>query len=121
VCSLNPNPYESPNSECAPVVFTDCVRQVERGWLRRKIHLGSPIDAVVEYRGRSVGYETVLVNDEVASRPISWVWFIPHFDFAIPTKSGELAASLDVRVSPWLTIRHMTLYVEGELVYAEGR
>ena len=71
----------------------------------------------VEYDGRGSGYESVLVQGEVAVKVPSLLWFAPRFEFRV----GSLPASLDVRVWPWLALRSVRLTVDGRVAYAEGR
>lgn len=94
---------------------------VESGWLRRCVKLLAPAETMIEYNGRGIGYESVLVDGGVALRPTSWWWFIPRFDFTIETQNGALPVSLEVRVWPWLCIRKFRLIVANKCVYSEGR
>lgn len=73
----------------------------------------------IEYNGRGFGFETVLVDGKIASRETSLYWYVPHFDFVVPADSGELAASIDVRISPWFTLSHIVIRIEGKDVYSE--
>ena len=79
----------------------------------------------MEYNGRGLGYETVLVNGEVALRqwyfdlrPWRWMMLAPHFAFHIPFGNVRVPATLDVRGD--VSIRALRLYVAGVLVYSEG-
>ena len=74
-------------------------------------------DVVVEYNGRGLGYESVLVNGQLAQRKGGQlVWFVPRFDFAL----GRRYAYLTVRVWPWLMLHSLVLYVDGQCVYVDG-
>lgn len=93
------------------------VRRVGGGWLRRELELSTPEKAYrVVYDGRGLGFETVYVDGELAWRGTGNAWFYPRFFFYV----GDLPASLDVRVWPWLGVRAVTLRVRGEVVYREG-
>nr|CAA9282853.1 hypothetical protein AVDCRST_MAG63-4078 [uncultured Armatimonadetes bacterium] len=70
----------------------------------------------VEYDGRTCGYESVLVQGEVAVSTPSLLWFVPRFEFRV----GSLPASLDVRVWPWLALRSARLTIDGRVAYSEG-
>jgi hypothetical protein len=87
-----------------------------RSWLWRVLDVVTPQgNYIVEYNGRGIGIETVYVNVELAARRTSFLWFVPSFRFQL----GEYVAVLDVRVWPWLTLREMSLRIEGGLVYDE--
>jgi hypothetical protein len=93
-------------------------RLLKASWLRRVIEVSTPQGlAVVEYNGRGIGYESVLIDGKVARRVWSGPWFVPHFDFEVLGRP----ASVDVRVWPWLGIRDLVLQIDGKAIYAEGR
>jgi hypothetical protein len=87
-----------------------------RRWLYRLVEIVLPDGRhVVEYNGKGIGYEQVMVDFRVIRAP-SWYWFVPRFDFEV----GGLPARLEVRVWPWLLLRSFVLRVGDEIVYAEG-
>lgn len=91
-------------------------RLVGRGWLRRAIEVALPGGPyLVEYNGRGMGYESVMV-DGVETRKSSRKWFVPRFEFRL----GACAADLEVHVWPWLAVRSLVLRIEDRIVYAEG-
>ncbi len=83
------------------------------------MHFPDPINAVIEYDGRGIGFETVKVNGVTIARKCSLFWFVPHFEFAFQSKSGIVQASIDVRVTPWFTLSRFVIRVENMEVYAE--
>ncbi len=100
-------------SQCASSVM---VRLRSRSWLRRVLDVSTPQGVyVVEYNGRGLGFETVYVNGHVAARQRGRVWFVPQFTFSL----GGQTAVLDVRIWPWITLRMMSLRVDGALVYRD--
>lgn len=91
-------------------------RLLEKKWLYRKFLLETEEGSYcVEYSGRGLGYECVLVNGEAVAGGVSRYWFIPRFQFALGSKVGVL----NVRVWPWLTIRSLRIDFEGHEVYVE--
>jgi hypothetical protein len=114
------NPYRSPTADCAVTPAEHVGTLIDRALLYRKVKLPSPIDATIEYYGRGLGYESILIDGRLAIRKTSWLWFVPHFDFVVATKSGDLAGSIDVRVAPWLMISRFQITIEGKVVYAES-
>jgi hypothetical protein len=113
------NPYQSPRAAGGPIVAQPAGILIDRGWLYRKVQLSDPFNATIEYNGRGFGFETVLVDGRIVARPISLLWFAPHIDFVAPTKFGDLAGSIDVRVTPWFALSRIVLTIEGQVVYAE--
>jgi len=91
-----------------------------RGWLYRKIILGPPANVTIEYDGCGLGYESERVNGQVVAQGMSWFWFVPRFDFTLPTKAGLANATMAIRVWPWFALRHVSLRIDGKEVYAEG-
>ena len=88
-----------------------------RSWLFREwsvVTLSG--EHTVSYDGRGCGYECVRVDGEIVAKTISWLWFVPKFEFKI----GDLPARIDVRVWPWLALKAIRLHIAGEAGYAEG-
>ena len=109
----------SPAAEAAvgqrgPVLMSATL--IRRGWLLRGVEV-STSDGVhfVEYNGRGIGYEQVLV-DGVVIRKRSWYWFVPRFEFKLGGRSGVV----EVRVWAWLSLRSLVLRVGDRIAYAEG-
>lgn len=92
---------------------------VRRSWLCRVVAVSTPGGHfLVEYNGRGLGFERVIVrraSQVFTLTKVSPRWFIPRFEFAV----GDLPAVVEVRVWPWLTLRTLLLYVGGERVYCE--
>jgi hypothetical protein len=86
-------------------------------WLYRAIQVETPEESFLfEYNGWGLGYETVSVNGQAASRETGVFWFAPRFKFFV----GDRLAVVRVRVWPWLTLRSLELFIDGWCVYAEG-
>ena len=60
--------------------------------------------------------ESVSVNGEVVAEQQRPLAFVLRFRFSL----GTSPALLEVRVWPWLSVRAVHLWIENELVYAEG-
>jgi len=87
-------------------------------WLCRRLAVELPEgEFVVTYNGRGFGYETVYVDDRVAERATSLLWFVPVFVFPI----GRRLGTVEVQVWPWLTMRSFHLIVDGVILYGEGQ
>jgi hypothetical protein len=88
----------------------------EKSWLYRAFEVVTTGGVYrVTYNGRGLGYESVTVNEEVAARQVSVMWFVPEFCFSI----GSTQAIVKVKVWPWLAIRSFELIIDGESVYSE--
>jgi hypothetical protein len=91
-------------------------RLIRKSWLYRSIEVDLPDGPhVVEYNGRGLGYEKVVI-DGYAIRQFSGPWFVPRFDFTL----GGRPSVVEVRVWPWLGLRSLVLRVNDKVIYAEG-
>jgi hypothetical protein len=70
----------------------------------------------VEYNGGIRGIESVSVNGQVVATQQRALGFVLRFPFRLTIQK----ALLEVRIWPWFSLRSIHLWVEGELVYAEG-
>jgi hypothetical protein len=96
---------------------TVSARLIGKRWLYREFDVRTPRGGyTVIYYGRGLGYECVLVNDEVVDKKDSYFWYVPEFRFKI----DDLPAVIKVRVWPWLILRSFILEVGGKEVYHEG-
>ena len=89
---------------------------IEKKWLYRKINIISS-EGVFEivYDGKGMGYEEVRVDGETAIRTISYMWYVPNFDFLVGTKPAKIKVSVWL----WLQIRTFELEVDNQTVYLE--
>ncbi len=74
-------------------------------------------DGVFEviYNGTGMGYEEIIVDDQIAVRTSSYFWYVPKFEFLI----GRASARVEVGISFWLEINQFNLIIAGESVYSE--
>jgi hypothetical protein len=94
-----------------PVTMRACVR--EQSWLKVVVELEcEPGSFLIEYNGRGLGYESVLVNGRLAVRTRSWLWFAPRLEFQLVA----LPAAIEVRVWPWFAMRSLELFIDGQEV-----
>lgn len=89
---------------------------IEKKWLWRTFHVVTD-EGVFEvvYNGKGMGFEEVLVEGVIARRTISWVWYVPEFEFVI----GNVKSKIKVKVSPFLQISSFDLSINEKLVYSE--
>ena len=91
-------------------------RLIRRGWLYRCIEVDLPDGPhVVEYNGRGIGSEKVVIDGRTIRRT-SHLWFVPRFYFTL----GGRPSVVEVRVWPWLGLESLVLRVDDKVIYAEG-
>jgi len=124
VTQFDDNPYASPqtsdwrlNSAHPGLSGT----LAKRSWAYRRIEIRGTHGCVIEYNGRGLGYETVLVNGQVAARVSSGgLHFTTPIDFEIQVDATVLAARIEVKTAFLLFLRAFRLSIDGYLVYCEG-
>jgi hypothetical protein len=89
---------------------------IEKRRLFRKINVVTP-EGVFEviYNGQGLGYEEIVVNNEIANRTNSYFWYVPEFEFRL----GNLPAKVNVSVSVQMKIKQFSLTVSGEEIYTD--
>ena len=89
---------------------------IEKRRLFRKINVITQ-EGVFEviYNGQGMGYEEIIVNNKIANRTHSYLWYVPEFEFLV----GNLPAKVRVGVSVRMKIKQFSLTVSDENVYAE--
>lgn len=96
--------------------FIENAELIEKRWLLRIVNLiTSKGNIKIAYFGRGLGYECVFVNDELASKKESFLWYVPKFSFNFK----GMNISVNIRIYPWLTIRRFWIEVDNKIVYSE--
>jgi hypothetical protein len=91
-------------------------RLVRRSRLQRAVEVTLPDGAyLVEYIGSRMGYELVQVAPGERVQKMSWLWFVPRFNFEV----GRYPAIVEVRVAPWLAVWSFSLQINDIVVYDE--
>ena len=89
---------------------------IEKKWLFRRLNVVTPEGVFeVAYDGTGAGYESVLIDGNLAVKTISYLWYVPEFNFQI----GSLPANIKVRISWKLVISFFILEVDGHQLYSE--
>ena len=92
------------------------VKLVSKGWVRRVLRVTiEGKEWLVDYNGHGMGFEEVRVNGESVVRTVSWLWFVPSFEFDL----GNAKANIEVAVWPWFVLRKFKLTVNGNVEYQE--
>jgi hypothetical protein len=113
--------YAAPAAGHAANLFTASgVSLVHRSWLKRTIRLAQ-WDLTLEYSGRGARERIVVNGKEVVSAlNLTTRWLHPKHIFSFEAGGARHEASIEVRSSWWPTISAFGLYVDGELIYADG-
>lgn len=124
------NPYASPRYHLDGVIEGNDaldvqVVDVRRSLAWRRLTLAGRSPAIVEYNGRGPGYETVLVNGQVAGRAWHNSWWdlralVPSIDFQIACPSGVIPARVEARGAFLVFLVAFRLFVDRQIVYSEG-
>ena len=119
------NPYASPQVPWSEEpVFSPAeysVHVISRSWLYRRLSVSGPCPCVIEYNGRGLGYETVLLNGVVVTRARGkGMRFAPRLEFELPGV-GLQRARIEVKTTWLLFIGGLRLIVGDRTVYSEGR
>jgi len=109
----------TPADRGGPSFAMDTQPDVATGLLYRRIELHDPIRATIEYNGRGLHSEVVLLNQVTVASNRSWFWFRRDFHFMMAAPHRSYEAVLRVSIRPWLTIHRLTLSIDGEVVYEE--
>ena len=92
------------------------------GFAYRRISLTGDIVGTLEYAGRTLGYEAVLLDGkEIGRISGNGPAFPTPIEFTIPLASGDLPARIDIKTRFVLFIGAFRLLIEDRVVYSEGR
>src|SRR5262245_11481914 len=92
---------------------------VHSSWLRRQFIVILPEGkSHVDYYGRGIGFESVFVDGFAVKSETSFWWFVPEFRFRLGNRRRGV---IKIRVWPWLAVKSFELWVDGQLLYGEGR
>lgn len=93
------------------------VKLSRKKWLYREWEVSLPAGRFrVVYSGYGSGFESISIDDVIVVKTRSVFWFVRKFEFSI----GDLPATVQVRVWPWLTLRAIRLTIEDKVCYSEG-
>lgn len=99
----------------APVRVTALRKEGARWALR----LSGTVNALLEYDGRRVGREVVLLNEVVVAQASTFNGYNRRFELQVAGVRGPLPLVLEVRVSLWAAIEAVTLRLEDQTLYYE--
>lgn len=119
------NPYRSPRA-AGDGLLRERVwkpgaqsRLLARGLLYRRVQLEAPIEAILEFNGRSLRDIIKIDNQIVASR-ISWWRITPRFEFALPLGDQMLPVEVCLRLGSFLRILGFRVRIGDVVAYQEG-
>jgi len=93
------------------------VRVIKNGFLYKEFDVTTNAGTFkVVYNGKELGTESIWVNDKIAIRIPSLIWFVPEFDFNI---NGNIKSKISVRIWPWFAFRKFAFEIDGKLYYSK--
>jgi hypothetical protein len=122
----NENPYQAPRKQSphdgrmlGALRDGSSARLVARGLLYRKISITAPVEATLEFHGRSYCWDTVRVNGNVVAWKISWWRINPELEFQLPVGDQMVPGRVSLRLWPWLAFRKFRVEIADRVVYEE--
>lgn len=116
------NPYRTPVADDSlPLQWLggpSRSKLVAQGLLYRKVAVEAPVEATVEFHGRSM-HDRVLLNGQVVAQRVSWWRITPRLEFVVATDAGPCQGRVELRVWPWLALRRFRVIIANHVVYAE--
>lgn len=93
------------------------VRLIKNGFLYKEFDVRTSVGTFkVVYNGRELGTESIWVNDKIAIRMPSLIWFVPEFNFNI---DNNIKSKISVRIWPWFAFRRFAFEIDGKLYYSK--
>ncbi|MDP6722175.1 MAG: hypothetical protein QGF59_26155 [Pirellulaceae bacterium] len=120
------NPYESPRTPDELVRDDHHLREgvesrlVASGLLYRRVIVDAPIEATIEFNGRSVFRDVVKVDGEVVASKISWWRINSLFDFALRAGERLIPVVVRLQMGRLLRLKGFRIEMAGKVVYNEG-
>jgi len=120
------NPYRSPREMGAGTLRERAVRAgtssqlLAKGLLYRRVLVEAPVEATIEFKGRSVWRDVIVVDNEIMASHISWWRITPRFQFDLRAGDQVLPVEVRLRIGRFLRIKGFRIKIAGEVVYLEG-
>jgi hypothetical protein len=125
VTHFDDNPYASPQTSDWRLNLAHpglSGTRTKWSWAYRRIEIRGTHSCVIEYNGRGFGYETVLVDGQVAARVSNrGLHFTTPIDFHIRIGDLALAVRIEIKTAFLLFLRAFRLSIDGYVVYCEGK
>lgn len=120
------NPYESPrHAQRLPGIDVGGwregidVRLEASGLLYRRLRVRAPFQAVVEFEGKGLWWDTVRVNDRVATWSISWWTITNRLGFFLIIGDEPVELSIELKPTYTLGFRRFALKMGDVTLYRE--
>ena len=120
---MDTNPYKSPTF--TPLDKNWRVRRggaestlLKTGLLHRRVMIHRPVEATIEYFARGIRDRILLDGEAVVSR-LPLIWLHSRFDFTIPTRDGDLPASVSLKLKRGLRMAKFEIEIDGIVAYME--
>jgi hypothetical protein len=119
------NPYQPPQSQSpfdgkmlGELREGISAKLISSGLLYRKISIAAPVEATLEFHGRSY-WDVVRINGSVVAWKISWWRITPQLDFELPVGQSLVPGRVTLRLWPWLAFRRFRVEIANRVVYEE--
>lgn len=119
------NPYQSPATVDRGLMLERPLqsgargRLLAKGLLYRRVMLEAPVEAILEFDGRSLR-DVVRVDNQVVAWKFSWWRITPSFRFSLSAGDRTLDVSVQLHLGYFLRMRGFHVVIDGATVYAEG-
>lgn len=119
------NPYQSPKHVDAGLLRQRPLRPgaqgrlLAKGLLYRRVLIEAPVEATLEFDGRSLR-DVIRIDNQIVSWRFSWWRITPYFRFALPAGDHELDVEVLLNLGTFLRILGFCIRIEGQVAYSEG-
>ena len=119
------NPYQSPATVDRGLMLERPLqtgargRLLAKGLLYRRVMLEAPVEAILEFDGRSL-CDVVRIDNQVVAWKVSWWRITPCFRFSLSAGDRTLVVSVQLHLGYLLRMRGFHVQIDGVAVYSEG-
>jgi len=119
------NPYQSPSTPERGLLLERTLRPgargrlLAKGLLYRRVLLEMPVEAMLEFHGRSLR-DIIFVDGQIVSWKFSWWRITPYFRFPLSAGDRTLDVEVDLHLGMFLRMKGFRVRVDGVPAYEEG-
>jgi len=119
------NPYQSPSTSERGLLLERTLRPgarsrlLAKGLLYRRVLLETPVEAVLEFHGRSLR-DIISIDGQIVSWKFSWWRITPYFRFPLSAGHRTLDVEVELHLGMFLRMKGFRVLVDGVPAYEEG-